>query len=161
MLDDSDFAAGEKELEEVQVAGLRWKGKYAETGKAIKQLAKLAGRYIRGKAMNLYYDGEYKEEDADIESCFPVSQMKASGALTVHRVPAGRCAYIVHKGPYEHLGRSYAKIMEYMQTKKYESQLPIREIYIKGPGIIFRGNPRKYLTEIQIMISTTKEARHD
>ena len=26
---------------------------------------------------------------------------------------------------------------------------PIREIYIKGPWMIFRGNPKKYITEIQ------------
>ena len=26
---------------------------------------------------------------------------------------------------------------------------PIREIYIKGPRMIFRGNPKKYITEIQ------------
>ena len=28
---------------------------------------------------------------------------------------------------------------------------PIREIYIKGPGMIFRGNPKKYITEIQFL----------
>jgi hypothetical protein len=29
---------------------------------------------------------------------------------------------------------------------------PTREVYIKGPGMIFRGNPKKYLTEIQMLI---------
>jgi hypothetical protein len=29
---------------------------------------------------------------------------------------------------------------------------PTREIYLKGPGMIFKGNPENYLTEIQIMI---------
>lgn len=158
MLSEIDFAVGEKDLEELRVAGLRWKGKYAETGKAIAQLAKVAGRYVRGKAMNLYYDGEYKDEDAEIESCFPVAEMKESGAMTVHLLPAGRCAYVVHKGPYEYLGRSYAKIMEYIQARNYETTLPIREIYLKGPGMIFRGNPKKYLTEIQIVIAAKKEA---
>lgn len=28
---------------------------------------------------------------------------------------------------------------------------PIREIYIKGPVMIFLGNPKKYITEIQFM----------
>ncbi len=161
MFEEECFKAGEKELEEVLVAGLRWKGRYSETGKAIKQIARLTGRYIRGKPMNLYFDGEYKEEDADIESCFPVGEQHAWGALAVHRLPAGRCAYIVHRGPYEQIGRSYAKIMEYVQTKKYATLLPTREIYLKGPGMIFRGNPRKYLTEIQIMISTAKEDQRE
>jgi len=28
--------------------------------------------------------------------------------------------------------------------------MPTREVYLKGPGMIFKGNPRNYLTEIQI-----------
>ena len=30
--------------------------------------------------------------------------------------------------------------------------MPTREVYLKGPGMIFKGNPNKYLTEIQILI---------
>ena len=153
MLEEGDFTVGEKELEEVLVAGIRWKGRYADTGKALHQVGKLAGRFIRGKPINLYYDAEYKDELADIESCFPVREMKGSGALVLHQLPGGRCAHLVHRGPYEQLGRSYAEIMAYIHKKGYEALLPIRETYLKGPGMIFRGNPRKYLTEIQIMIS--------
>ena len=28
--------------------------------------------------------------------------------------------------------------------------LPTREVYVKGPGPIFKGNPKNYLTEIQL-----------
>lgn len=28
--------------------------------------------------------------------------------------------------------------------------LPTREVYVKGPGMIFKGNPKNYLTEIQL-----------
>ncbi len=160
MLEEGNFKVEERELEEVQVAGIRWKGRYADTGKALQQLGKLAGRYIRGKPMNLYYDDEYKEEDADIESCFPVRGMKQSGALTLHRLPGGQCACLIHRGPYDQLSRSYAKIMDYVQRKSYAVLPPFREVYIKGPGMIFRGNPKKYLTEIQIMISKPQEAPH-
>jgi effector-binding domain-containing protein len=161
MIEEGEFTVGEKDLEEIEVAGIRWKGRYADTGKALQQLGRLAGRHIRGKPVNLYYDDEYKEDDADIESCFPVAGMKQSGALTQHRLPAGRCAYIVHKGPYEQLGRSYAKLMEYIQKRNYETTPPFRELYLKGPGMIFRGNPKKYLTEIQIMISSPMGGSHE
>ncbi len=157
MLEDGDFAVGEKELEEIEVASLRWKGRYSETGKALHQVGRLAGRFIRGKPMNLYYDEEYKEEDADIESCYPVKGMRESGALTLRRLAGGRCAFLVHKGPYDQLGRSYAKVMDYIQNRGYRILPPAREVYIKGPGMILRGNPRKYLTEIQIMISNPQE----
>ena len=161
MIEEGEFTVGEKDLEEIEVAGIRWKGRYADTGKALQQLGRLAGRHIRGKPVNLYYDDEYKEDDADIESCFPVAGMKQSGALTLHRLPAGRCAYIVHKGPYEQLGRSYAELMEYIQKRNYETTPPFRELYLKGPGMIFRGNPKKYLTEIQIMISSPMGGSHE
>jgi hypothetical protein len=26
----------------------------------------------------------------------------------------------------------------------------MREVYVKGPGLIFKGNPKNYLTEIQL-----------
>ena len=39
-----------------------------------------------------------------------------------------------------------------IKTHGYDTRLPTREVYIKGPGMIFKGNPKKYLTEIQIPI---------
>jgi DNA-binding transcriptional MerR regulator/effector-binding domain-containing protein len=149
---ENTFVVGEKELGDLQVAGLRWKGRYSDCGKAMVRVGKLAGRHIRGRAMNLYYDTDYKEDDADIETCFPVSDMKPSGELTLHKLPGGKCVYLVHKGPYETISRSYAKIMDYIQQKNYQALTPSREIYLKGPGMIFRGNPKNYLTEIQIML---------
>lgn len=157
MLDEIVFEVGEKTLTDIQVAGLRWKGRYGESGKAFRQLGKLAGRHISGKPMNLYFDTEYKEEDADIETCFPVRNLKPLGALSVHTLPGGHCVYLVHKGPYDSLGRSYAKIMGYIEKKGYTPLLPSREIYLKGPGMIFRGNPKNYLTEIQFVISGSRE----
>jgi DNA-binding transcriptional MerR regulator/effector-binding domain-containing protein len=154
MIEESSYSVGEKVVEEVFVAGLRWKGHYGDVGKIFAKLGKLAGRNIRGKPMNLYYDCEYKENDADIETCYPAANnTKKSGELIVRTLPGGKCVSLIHKGPYENLSRSYAKIMEYIQNKKYETTLPIREVYLKGPGMIFRGNPKNYLTEIQIFIS--------
>jgi effector-binding domain-containing protein len=50
------------------------------------------------------------------------------------------------------LGQSYAKILDYVRAKGYAVQLPTREVYHKGPGMIFRGNPKNYLTEIQFLV---------
>jgi hypothetical protein len=33
--------------------------------------------------------------------------------------------------------------------------MPTREVYLKGPGMIFKGNPKRYLTEIQVPIRET------
>jgi effector-binding domain-containing protein len=59
---------------------------------------------------------------------------------------------LIHKGPYETLGRSYEKITAYIKEKGYRPKLPSREVYLKGPGMIFKGKSENYLTEIQILI---------
>jgi effector-binding domain-containing protein len=142
----------------MEIAGLRWKGKYADTGFAFQKLGKLAGRHIAGKAMNLYYDVEYKEGEADIESCFQVRKGTAeSGKYSVRALPGGLCVSILHKGPYDQLHCAYAALFEYIQKKGYQSLTPFREIYLKGPGLIFKGNPAHYLTEIQVLVSDKKE----
>ena len=41
-------------------------------------------------------------------------------------------------------------MLKYITEKKLETELPVREVYIKGPGMFFKGNPDKYITEIII-----------
>ena len=53
-------------------------------------------------------------------------------------------------GRISQLGRSYAKILQQANERKLALALPTREVYVKGPGMIFKGNPKNYLTEIQL-----------
>jgi len=137
---------------------VRWKGRYDETGGFIGRVARYVGRHTAGPAFNLYYDGDYKEEGADIETGFPVSGMKSTDEVTVKVLPGGRCVSLVHRGPYGEIGRSYQRVYDYLAEKGHEPSLPLREIYVKSPGMIFRGNPKNYLTEIQVFICGKEEA---
>ena len=131
-------------------------GKYSDCGKGFAQIAKSFGRYISGKPLCLHYDDEYRENDANFEVCMPIRKAKDVQGISVRQLPAGRYVSLLHKGPYNELGRSYAKILEYVKAKEYEIVMPTREIYLKGPGIIFKGNPKNYLTEIQLPIKAEK-----
>jgi effector-binding domain-containing protein len=71
----------------------------------------------------------------------------------VRELPAARCVTLIHRGPYDQLRSSYARLMKYVKDRGFEVQLPTREVYVKGPGMIFRGNPKKYVTEIQLPIA--------
>jgi effector-binding domain-containing protein len=51
------------------------------------------------------------------------------------------------------MGRSYARLMAYLKQSRLAVVMPTREVYLKCPGLIFKGNPRHYLTEIQIPIA--------
>ncbi len=99
-----------------------------------------------------YYDNEYREDDADFEACMPIRGGNTTDGITTRELAGGRCVALLHLGPYDQLGRSYAKILEYVRNKGYEVLSPTREVYLKGPGMIFRGNPQNYLTEIQMLI---------
>jgi len=151
-MENSTFQVEEKVLESQLIAGVRMKGKYCDCGKGFALLGKKLGRHLDGKPFNLYYDAEYREDDADMEPCFPVRKAVEAEGVSVRELPGGRCVSLMHKGPYEELGRSYEKILAYIREKNYQTLLPSREVYIKGPGMILKGNPEKYLTEIQIMI---------
>jgi DNA-binding transcriptional MerR regulator len=146
------FEIQEKQLEPMLVAGLRTKGRYSDMGFTFALLSKHAGRYMSGKPLCLYYDREYHEADADIEPCIPLRENAKPEGVTVKELPAVKAVTLVHQGPYEELGRSYAMLLKYVKDRGYTVELPTREVYVKGPGMIFRGNPKKYLTEIQLPI---------
>ena len=68
----SPFQVEEKQVDSIQVAGIRIKGKYSDCGPVFSRLCKALGRYLAGKPLMLFYDAEYRETDADIEPCVPV-----------------------------------------------------------------------------------------
>ncbi len=82
----------------------------------------------------------------------PVRRGEPVDGISVRELPGGRCVSLLHKGPYDQLGRSYAKVLEFICEKGYEITTPTREVYHKGPGMFFRGNPKNYLTEIQMIL---------
>lgn len=158
----STYAVEEKVLEPVRIAGVRMKGHYSECGRGFGRIGRSFGRHVCGKPMLLHYDAEYKEADADFEACMPVrpsaTGAKAADGITVRDLPGGRCVSLLHRGPYDQLGRAYAEAFRYVKDKGYAVTLPTREVYHKGPGMIFKGNPKNYLTEIQLPVEVAAMA---
>ena len=153
LLEKGGFAVEEKTVEPALVAGIRMKGRYPDCVAGFSRLGKAIGRHICGKPLCLYYDAEYRDDDANFEPCFPVRREVAAEGISVRQLPGGRCLSLVHRGPYDQLGRSYARILKQAAERKWKIALPTREVYLKGPGMIFRGNPRNYLTEIQLPLA--------
>ena len=153
MIRESEFEVQEKRVEPQLIAGVRMKGKYSDCGPAFARIGRNFGRQICGKCFLLQYDDEYRESDADFEACMPIRKGNAIEGVAVRELPGGDCVSLMHRGPYEQLGRSYAKLFEYVNRQGYRIESPTREIYLKGPGMIFKGNPKNYLTEIQAFYS--------
>jgi DNA-binding transcriptional MerR regulator len=139
-----------KEVPAMQVISLRYKGKYSDIGQYFKKLYRAAGMQVGGKPFALYYDEGY-EEVADIEACIPVKKHIEKEGIECRELPKVIVHSYVHVGPYEALSESYKKLFDYTQKREMQLQAPSREIYVKGPGMIFKGNPQKYRTEIQMV----------
>ena len=152
LLDRGTYAVEEKAVAAQLIAGIRMKGKYSDCSLGFSRLGKAVGRHICGRALCLYYDGEYRDGDADFEACFPIRKEVTADGISVRTLPGGRCLALVHRGAYDQLGRSYAKVLQVAGERKLKISLPTREVYLKGPGLIFKGNPKNYLTEIQLPI---------
>jgi DNA-binding transcriptional MerR regulator/effector-binding domain-containing protein len=142
VLASANYKVEEKSVEPLLIAGIRMKGKYSECGAGFARLGKAIGRHIAGKALCLYYDGEYREDDANFEPCFPIRKAVEADGISVRELPGARCLSLLHRGPYDQLGRSYARILKKADEAKAKIALPTREVYIKGPGMIFKGTQR-------------------
>jgi DNA-binding transcriptional MerR regulator/DNA gyrase inhibitor GyrI len=148
------FEIQEKELQPMIVAGVRMQGKYESCGQGFAQLGRSLGRHICGPPLCLYYDDEHREDDASFEPCVPVRKALRVDGISIRELDGGRCLSLTHRGPYNELGRSYQRLISFAKSRGYELTRPCREVYLKGPGMIFKGNPKKYLTEIQILYAS-------
>lgn len=141
-----------KEIPEMLIASIRFKGKYQDISQAFNNLFKNYGRYCCGAPFSLYYDNDYKEDDAEIEACIPVRTAVENEVVQCRRLPGGKGATVIHKGPYENLGQSYQLLLDYFNENQRQMQIPYREVYLKGPGMILSRSPKKFVTEIQMLL---------
>ena len=145
------FVCEEKALSPQLIAAVRMQAPYQDCGKGFSKIGKQFWNQICGPALLLCYDHEYREI-ADYETCMPIKKGKPAAGIDVRELPGGRCVSLLHKGQYSELSRSYSKILSYCKEKGFMLVTPCREVYLKGPGMFFKGNPKKYLTELQMMI---------
>jgi DNA-binding transcriptional MerR regulator len=141
-----------KEIAPVSVASIRYKGKYSDVGKYIGTLYKAVKGDAAGAPIQLYHDAEYMEEGADLELCVPTKKAVSHPDVTVKKLPAVRALCTTHVGSYEKLNLAYKALVDYANEHRLNCATPSREIYVKGPGMIFKGNEENYVTEIIIPI---------
>lgn len=140
-----------KEYAPIKVVSIRYQGAYSDIGKYIGTLYKVAKNHAKGAPFNCYYD-EGAKDIADVEVCVPVTGDINSSEVTVKTLPSIKAISTTHIGTYDTLHFAYTALTAYAKENDLELEAPSREIYVKGPGMIFKGNPEKYITEIAIPI---------
>lgn len=150
----SEYKIEVKTMPAITVAVLRFKGKYSDVGQYFSEIYKVVKNNSNGYPFCIYYDNEYKES-ADIEVCVPIKKMIKSDKIIIKEIPSVDAITTIHNGNYNEINKAYKEIFNYKNPNDINCSIHHREIYIKGPGRIFRGNPNKYITEIVMPI--TKE----
>ena len=118
-----------------------------------RELERLGCSYTNPQyCFNRYLDGEYKEENIQVEICEAVTASTAEATFlkfsTIPKVEMAVCT--LHKGSYEHLPLSYQAILSFIDQNDYEiADLP-RESYIDGSWN--KEAATDWLTEIQIPV---------
>ncbi len=138
-----------KEIAPITVAAIRFKGKYSDVGTHIGKIYKAVKNNAAGAPFNCYYDAEYKE-DADIELCVPTTKLIEDSSISAKILPAVKAICTTHTGNYNELNLAYKALLDYADEHNLNCISPSREVYIKGPGMVFKGNENKYITEIII-----------
>ena len=122
-------------------------------GELMGHLAQQKARMI-GPPMAIYHDGEFKEQDWDIEVCMPsVDEMKPAQRLKVYEVAGfDAAACVVHAGPFVTIGEAYDAIAKWISDNGYQIAGPWRELNLRPPEPPGNQNDPNTLNEIQFPV---------
>ncbi len=136
-----------EEIPATLVASIRFAGEYSEIGEHIPFLYKAVQENVNGAVINCYYDEECMEQ-ADMELCLPAKKRVAANTVNCKYLPAVKAVCTTHYGSYERLYLAYKALFHYVNEHGIAVITPFREIYVKSPGMLFKGNPQNYVTKI-------------
>lgn len=111
---------------------------------------------IRGRTAGAPFFSYYKMDPCtglgELDLCVPTEEIPSSRGIEVKEMPRFKAICITHIGSYETLNKAYEIIDQYALENKIDLDMPFREVFIKDPGMFFKGNPNKYITEVQFPI---------
>lgn len=137
-----------KDIEPVRVAAMRYKGPAAEASKVFPNVFKAIKGKSNGAPFFCYYAIDQETKNAEMELCVPTAETPNGNGVTAKDMPRVKAVCLTHVGSYDTLPMAYEAIHRHIQENGLSIQPPWREVYIKGPGMIIKGNPNQYITEI-------------
>jgi effector-binding domain-containing protein len=137
-----------RDIESVTAVVMCYKGPVKEAAKHFSFVFKAIRGQSNGAPFLCFYSVDIKSNIGEMELCVPTAEVVNANGISIKKFSVLKAACLTHMGPYEDLPASYEAIHEYIHEHGLSILPPWREIYIKGPGMLFKGNSKKYITEI-------------
>ena len=141
-----------KDIEPIRVAFIRYKGVAAEANKVFPNVFKSIRGKANGAPFFCYYVMDQETKTGEMDLCVPTAENPNGNGISVKEIPRIKAVCVTHVGSYETMQYAYEAIDRYAQENKLTLQPPFLEVFIKGPGMVMKGNPDKYITEVQFPI---------
>ncbi len=137
-----------RDIEPIRVAFLRYEGIATEANKVFPNVFKSIRGKTNGAPFFCYYEMNPKTKMGKMDLCVPTVETPAGNGIEVKEMTRIKAVCVTHIGSYETMYKAYEAIDKYASEYNLQLQPPYREIFIKGPGMFFKGNQDKYITEI-------------
>jgi DNA-binding transcriptional MerR regulator len=114
---------------------------------AMSELDAAVGGHERIGSPGGVYDNElFTAGRGDVLVYRPVGDIRASGRVTRHVLPATELAVTVHRGPHDDIDVTYGRLGEWVVEHALAVDGPVHEIYVRGPRD--DATPESWRTEI-------------
>lgn len=143
-----EYTIEKREIEPLRVAFTKYEGPAVQASSYMPAVFKSINGQASGAPFFIYKKMDPVTGIGSLELCVPTEVEPHTPGIETKTIPGGTAFTVIHHGPYSGLREAYAAIDEYAVVNNIRIAPPFREVYIKGPGMIFKGNPDKYITEI-------------
>lgn len=134
-----------------QVALWYFEGTFKEIGQYTGKLFQEVKGRANGAPFCLYFDEEVNEV-GKMALGVPIKKSFASDKVTITTLQARKVVCTTHVGEYDRLQEAYKALIDYAKEQELILETPWRELYLKGPGKLFKGNPESYQTKIMVPV---------
>lgn len=121
----------ERWLPPIRAAVHRARGRYSDAAVVFPRLLAACGPRVAGPPFCLYHEAEYREEDADISWCVPLAPGAHPEGVHVEALPEVQVATLVHPGPPDSVGPSWARLFAHLHARERTPALPLRETFLR------------------------------
>lgn len=137
-----------RDIEPIRVAYMRYAGVATEANKVFPKVFQSVHGKTNGAPFFNYLFMNPETRVGEMELCVPTAETPSGNGIEVKEMPRVKAICATHTGSYETLNDAYAAIDRYVFENDLKLMPPFREVFIKGPGMMRKGNPEKYVTEI-------------